>query len=235
MDLSKKELKEARKAEAINTEKEQQRQSLIKWLIISVSSFLFLAFFVFVIIQAKQAKNSQKTEIPISSSDHIRGNKDAKLTIVEFSDFQCPACAQTEPMVEKLLTDYPKDVRLVYKYFPLPGHKNSRPAAYAAQATDKQEKFWEMHDLLFKRQNEWAQSDSPIDIFKIYARSLKLDTDKFEKDINSKEVADKVDNDYNQGLNLAIDATPTFFLNGEELTIASYNDFKNAVDKKLGK
>lgn len=233
MDLTKSELKETKKLEMQNFQTNQRRQNVIKWLIISISSILFLAFFIFIVIQAKQAKNSQKLDISVTSEDHIRGDKNAKLTLVEFSDFQCPACAQIEPMTETLLKDYPKDVRLVYKYFPLMGHPNSIPSAKAAEAAARQGKFWEMHDLLFKRQNEWSVLDNPVDIFKIYAKSLNLDMDKFENDLSSKDTADRIDRDYNLGLTVNIEATPTFFLNGEKLTISKYDDFKNAVDKNL--
>ena len=233
MDATKKELKEAKKNEMETLEKNQKRQSIIKWLIISISSFLFLAFFVFIIAQAKQAKNSQKLEIPVTSEDHIRGDKNAKLTLVEFSDFQCPACAAIEPLTEKLLKDYPKDVRLVYKYFPLAGHPNSLPAAKSAEAAARQGKFWEMHDILFKKQDEWSGLENPQELYKVYSRSIKLNDEQFAKDTDSKDVQDRIDRDYNLGITVNIQATPTFFLNGEELTIANYSDFKKSAAETI--
>lgn len=233
--LTKKELKALKRLENLELEKEQQRQSFIKKIVIATVTIIFFGFFVFLLTSAKQQNpSSQPVNIQISKNDWIRGNPNAKVTIIEFSDFQCPACRAYEPWIENLLRDYPKDVRLVYKYFPLSQHKNGIPAVQAAEAAGMQGKFWGMHDLLFAKQDDWAESDNPLDLFKQYAKSLNLDVDKFQKDYNSKGIQTKIQQDQNEGITIGLEATPTFVINGKIISNpASYDDFKALIAKEL--
>ena len=131
--------------------------------------------------------------IPVDGSA-MKGPKDAKVTIVKFSDYQCPFCAQSAPLVDQMLTAYPKDVNFVYKQFPLTrSTRRPCPRRRPRVAAGKQGKFWEMHALIFEN----MRSLSP-DKFKGYAQKLNLDMAQFEKDMNSPEVAAQVDNEMQQ-------------------------------------
>jgi protein-disulfide isomerase len=109
------------------------------------------------------------------------GSKAAKVTVVEFADFQCPACGAFHPEMKKILADYNGKIYFVYRHFPLPMHKNARAAAQTAEAAAAQGKFWPMYDQLFEKQSEWSEVENPTDLFASYAKNLKLDEEKFKK------------------------------------------------------
>lgn len=164
---------------------------------------------------------------PLTVGDSpARGPKDAKVVIVEFSDYQCPFCSQTEPLVDGMLAAYPKDVKRVYKQFPLTSiHPNALPASKAALAAGKQDKFWEMHAKLFANQRELT-----ADNFKKWAEELKLDVARFEKDMNSPEVAAQVDRETQEARAAEVSGTPTIFVNGKRLQQRSPEGFKAVID-----
>ena len=158
-----------------------------------------------------------------------KGPKDAKVVIVEFSDYQCPFCSQTEPLVDGMLEAFPKDVKRVYKQFPLTSiHQNALPASKAALAAGKQNKFWEMHAKLFGNQR-----DLTADNFKKWAEELKLDVTRFEKDMNSPEVAAQVDRETQEARAADVSGTPTIFVNGKRLQQRSPEGFKAVIDAIL--
>ncbi len=138
-----------------------------------------------------------------------RGAVMARVTIVEFSDFQCPHCGHAHPILRQLLREFEGDVRLVFRNYPLPGHPRAVPAARAALAAGNQDKFWEMADLLFEHQD--TLEDEDIDR---YATELGLDMARFHTDIASPETQARVDADHDAGHNLDVEGTPTFFING---------------------
>jgi protein-disulfide isomerase len=158
-----------------------------------------------------------------------KGPKDAKVTIVEFSDYQCPFCGQAEPLVDQVLAAYPKDVQRVYKQFPLTSiHPNALPASKAAVAAGKQGKFWEMHAKLFANQRELSP-----DNYKKWAEELKLDVPRFEKDMNSPEVQAQVEKEMSEARTAEVTGTPTIFVNGKRLQQRSFDGFKAAIDAAL--
>jgi len=167
-------------------------------------------------------------EVKVSGAP-FRGPKDAKVTIVEFSDFQCPYCGRVHPTLERLLKEYPDDVRLVYKHLPLSFHKGALPAAKAAAAAGRQGKFWEMHDELFQNQGELSDAK-----FVELARSLGLDVDRFQQDYKSAAVATEVAQDMNEARRLGVTGTPGFLVNGRFSSGAKpYESFKAMVDQQL--
>ena len=122
--------------------------------------------------------------------------------------------------------DIRKNVTFVYRHFPLAQHANAEPAAYAAEAAGKQDKFYEFVDVAFEKQKEWSDGKDAVKKFESYAQSLKLDMNKFKKDRDSKEVKDKVAADLLSGQTAAVNSTPTFYLNGKKLgPINSFADF----------
>jgi protein-disulfide isomerase len=166
--------------------------------------------------------------IPVDGSA-MKGPKDAKVTIVKFSDYQCPFCAQSAPLVDQMLAAYPKDVNFVYKQFPLTSiHPQAMGASKAAVAAGKQGKFWEMHALIFEN----MRSLSP-EKFKELAQKLNLDMAQFDKDLNSPEVAAQVDTEMKQARAADVTGTPTFFVNGKRLMNRSPEGFKQMIDDAL--
>jgi protein-disulfide isomerase len=233
MALSKKELKLAQKLAKLEKEKEEARQKTIKWLVIGVASFLFVALFVVLVVIGKQNQAGNSALVTVGPGDWIRGDRNAKTTLVEFSDFQCPACASYEPMVRRLLLETGGGMRLVYKHFPLTSiHRNAFLAAQAAEAAGLQGKFWEMHDILFEKQGEWAESNKAEDVFVKFAADLKLDVEKFRQDLASPYIKDKIQKNQEEGIKLGVNATPTFAINGKIIkTPRTYEEFKALVGK----
>lgn len=146
-------------------------------------------------------------------------SESARFTIVEFSDFQCPACAAARPQVMALLQRYPNDVRLVYRHFPLMGHPNAEEAAWAAEAARESGKFWEMHDKLFLGQNAWGPEKDPLPYFITYAKELGIEETAFIMAYTSDAVKERVNVDANQATQLKLQFTPSFFLNGKLLSL----------------
>jgi protein-disulfide isomerase len=164
------------------------------------------------------ATNDTTADIVISATDHVRGAKDAKVTLVEFGDFQCPACAAYESVVKQVLSDNPDTVKLVYKHFPLTQiHRNALPAAKATEAAGLQGKFWEMHDMLYAKQDEWSGALNSRDYFLTYATTLGLDTKKFLADYDNAPLEEKILAEFREGVKLGVQGTPTFFVNGKKL------------------
>ncbi|MFN8544700.1 MAG: thioredoxin domain-containing protein [Candidatus Binatia bacterium] len=166
--------------------------------------------------------------IPIGDSP-MRGPKNAKVTIVEFSDFQCPFCSQAAALVPDVLKAYPNDVNFVYKQFPLVSiHPFAMPAAKAAVAAGKQGKFWEMHDVLFQNNRELGP-----DKLKEYAGRIGLDVARWEKDLASPEVQAQVEREMKEASAADVQGTPTFLVAGKRLQTRSIDGFKQAIDEAL--
>lgn len=157
-----------------------------------------------------------------------RGNPEAKVVLVEFSDFQCPACLSAKPYVDAVVAKYPDDLRFVYRHFPLDQHEWALPAAYAAEAAKQQGKFWEMYDALFAAQEELSEET----IVRI-AEKLDLRMEAFNKDRADASIAAIVEKDRTDALTFGVNATPTFFLNGQKLTLYSFADLEKAVAETL--
>ncbi|MBI4091894.1 MAG: DsbA family protein [Candidatus Levybacteria bacterium] len=233
--LTKRELKHLRRLEKLDQEKQAGSRNTIRWIMLGVGAFLFIAFFGSLIFLAKQS--SQK---PVALSDNgwVRGEVSAKVTLSEFGDFQCPACKTYYPMIQGLLVTYKdRSFRLIFKHFPLTSaHKNAFGAAMAAEAAGAQGKFFEMHDILYERQDEWARV--PVieaqERFISYAAELRLEQEKFLKDLASKEFEEKIRANQDEGINNGVSGTPTFFLNGKIIqNPRSVDDFKKLIDEEL--
>jgi protein-disulfide isomerase len=204
--------------------------------------FLTIIILAVVIIFGSKSGGSESSDQKIDPSSLIRegsprrGDAVAPVTIVEFGDFQCPSCGAEHPILKKLLQEYNGKLSLVYRHFPLPMHANARAAAEAAEAADDQGKFWEMHDKLFEHQNEWSESDKPIDIFVKYAKEIGLDEATFRSNVESKKNADFIQEDVTQGDKIGVDSTPTLFINGEEIKDNfGYPVLKQKIDDILAK
>ena len=187
--LTKKEKKELRKQEWQEKLKKQEQNKKFKKLGIWAGVAVVLIAAVYGLIQvanSPQVSSTSSGKLPqITNSDPAIGTPSAKVTLVEYSDFQCPACAAYHPMVKQLLTDYNGKIYFVYRYFPLASHQNAMISSLAAYAAGLQSKFWEMHDMLFQTQNSWANSQKARETFIDYAKKLDLDINKFKTDLES--------------------------------------------------
>ncbi|MFK7984506.1 MAG: DsbA family protein [Sandaracinaceae bacterium] len=138
-----------------------------------------------------------------------RGSPMASVTIVEFSDFECPYCGRAHPIVQQVLREFEGRVRVIFRNYPLSAHPHALPAARAAVAAGNQDHFWEMHDLLFEHQRQLEEED-----LLGYAEQLGLDMDRFGEDLASPETQARVEADREMGRELGIEGTPSFFING---------------------
>lgn len=158
-----------------------------------------------------------------------RGPEAAPITIVEFSDFQCPYCLKAKPTLARLRSEYPDSVRVVFKHFPLSFHKQAINAHRAALAAGEQGKFWEMHDLIFANPRTLDAED-----MKQHARALDLDVAAFEQAFGSERLREAIDRDVAEGRAAGVRGTPAFFINGRLLSGAQpFERFKQLVDEEL--
>ncbi len=166
-----------------------------------------------------------------STQEHVSGNPNAPITIVEYSDFECPYCANVYPFFKQIVAEYPDDVRFVYRHFPLRAiHDHAQLAAQASEAAALQGKFWDMHDAIFNTQAQWVKEQDPEAFFIRLAVSLSLDEAQFTKDLTSKEVMAKVNEDAASAAALRLSGTPTTFINGTQYQISSYDQLKQRID-----
>lgn len=204
-------------------------------------------------LPAPTAAQPQPTTISSVSldDDPIRGNKDASITLVEFSDYQCPFCKRTfddtMPDLKSKYIDTGK-IKHVYRDYPLPFHQNALPAAIAAECANEQGKFWDYHDILFSKQTEWenlSSGNATNAKFKEYATSNNLkgiDTNKFNACIDSQKYKDEVDKDIADASTYGVSGTPTFYIGNEEKgytqivgaqPLASFESIINKIDSKI--
>ena len=154
-----------------------------------------------------------------TETDWVKGNIDAKVTLIEYSDFQCPACGAFYPIIKQIEAEFGDRIALVYRHFPLRQiHANAEATARAAEAAGKQGKFWEMHDLLFERQADWSNQLGVVTTVTQYAEELGLNIEQFETDLASDEIKDNVNDDLQSALKAGFNSTPTFVLNGQKLS-----------------
>ncbi len=170
---------------------------------------------------------------PASDSDWSRGPKEAKATVIEYLDFQCPSCAQTAQWFDKLVADHPTDVRYIVRYFPLPQHQNALPSAKAAEAAGQQGKFFEMMQLEFSRQNLWAETTTAAATFEQYAAELGLNIDKFKNDRDSQTTANRINAGLKESESLGLPGTPSIFLNGKMIQPTSQQNLEELVNTAL--
>lgn len=216
-----------------------KKNNFVLWAIIAIV-IIGSVFGIIKLASKSQAPNSGSDTLAltisaINDNENIKGDKEAKATLIEYSDFQCPACGSYYPILKKVAEDMENQVRFAYRHFPLPQHKNAKLAAAVAEAAGKQGQFWEMHDLIFQNQSDWSEEKNAAVIFAQYAQDLQLDLAKFKTDIASEEIKAKIENDYKSGVKAGVNSTPSFFLNGEKMTNPhNYDEFKNAIEQVLG-
>lgn len=169
--------------------------------------------------------------------DHIKGNASSSVVVMEYSDFECPACRAYYPIVRQMVEEFGTKISFVYRHFPLSGvHPNAEFAARAAEAAGKQNKFWQMHDLLFEKQNEWSTNGNPSKFFEDYASLIGLDIEMFKTDMKSKEIKGFVSAQRVHALRSGLSGTPTFFINGQKIeNPKSIEEFRNLIKKAINR
>lgn len=236
--LTKKERYDLKKIEQEETRYAADRQKKAKRFLFWGIAFLVIGASVWGVVQVATRTAPNYVEKPVgivSEADWVKGNLAAAVTLIEYGDFQCPACASYFPLVKQLSEDFSDNLRIVYRHFPLRSiHPKAQISGQASEAAGLQGKFWEMHDLLYERQTNWVNDKNYEDLFVQYAGELELDIDKFKEDFKSDAVEDKVNGDYLSAKGAGLTGTPTFFLNGERITNPrNYDNFKTLINEAL--
>jgi protein-disulfide isomerase len=169
--------------------------------------------------------------VPVSERDHVRGGKDAAVTLVEYGDYECPYCGRAYPIIKRLREEMGERLRFVFRNFPLNTiHAHASVAAQAAEAAGAQGKFWEMHDVLYEHQDELAEGDMVR-----YALRAGVEIYKFEADLASEHFARRVKEDFLGGVRSGVNKTPTLFLNGRRYEgELEYGTLKEAIEGAVG-
>ncbi|GAC1387408.1 MAG: thioredoxin domain-containing protein [Candidatus Saccharimonadales bacterium] len=169
-------------------------------------------------------------------TNHIEGDGTKNVTLVEYGDYQCPACGAFYPVLKQVLEKHKTDIYFQFRNFPLTQiHQHALEAARAAEAAAAQNKYWEMHDLLYENQNNWSTVPDPTATFIGYATQLNLDTTKFRQDMQSERVNNIINADAKAGTALGADSTPTFILDGKKIdkNPRSLDEFNKLIDAEI--
>ena len=173
-------------------------------------------------------------DLAVAAADWTAGKTGSTVTLAEYSDFECPACAAWEPHLRSILHDYGDRILFVYRHFPLSQHAYAELSARSAEAAGMQGKFWEMHDRIFDAHPEWAGQASARTAFSGLAEGLGLDRAQFERDWDSETVREAVRADFESGIRFDVNSTPTFFINGQKVEPRSPEELRNFLDEALG-
>lgn len=164
-------------------------------------------------------------------SHRVTSPETEKAQLVEFLDFECESCRAAEPLVQELRHEYGDRITFVHRYFPLPGHANSGNAALAVEAAARQDKYEQMAAKLFETQPQWGEKrDSQAALFRTFAEELGLDISQYDADVAAEDTKERIRKDIADGKALGVTGTPTFFLNGEKLTLNSEEQFRQLLE-----
>jgi protein-disulfide isomerase len=180
--------------------------------------------------------SSKTTSDSLPGGGHIRGKASAPVTLVEFGDYQCPSCGFYHPIVDELLRRSPDKVKLEFHHYPLiQMHPHALAAAMAVEAAGDQGKYWEMHDLVYDHQKEWAAMPNPESEFLAFATQLGLDANRFMQSVKSPDVENRILEDIKRGSNAKVGGTPTFFINGRSIDPLpmGVDEFAKIIDDAL--
>lgn len=183
-------------------------------------------------IPQKTADSNQVYDINYTKGQKI-GSESAKLKLVEFSDFQCPACRAAEPFVKKIRDEKSDQVQVIYRHFPLAQHAHAREAANFAEYAATEGKFWQLHDRLFETQSAWEKLPDVTEYFIEIGKEFGLDGQKIKDSIQKSVYNQKINEDISEGSLINVNATPTFYLNGKKLNIENFSEINNLIDQEL--
>lgn len=211
---------------------------------LALSGAILLVIITFIIVAVVQAPSpaaapgadeSTTTESVLRPDTRILDDAgDGAVTLVEFLDFECEACGAFYPVVEELREDFAGEVTFAFRYFPLPSHVNSVNAALAVEAAAQQGKLEEMFARMFETQIEWGESqESRAGLFRQYAEEIGLDLAEYDAAITAPETLERVRADFDAGVALGVQSTPTFFLNDRPVQLSSFEDLRAALEAEL--
>lgn len=191
---------------------------------------------------ANSSNNGASPYAPLGDSEpgaeppHTRGGAKAAVLLEEFGDYQCPPCGALFRELKRIESEYGDKLSLTFRHFPITErHKNAMTAARAAEAAGFQNKFWEMHDKIYETQADWAEKEDARTIFINYARDLKLDVDRFTRDMDGNQADARIIADRKRGTVLGVQGTPTLFVNGRQLKAEAMTPelMRKAIDYML--
>lgn len=206
--------------------------------VILIVILIFVGIFA---LSGNNKSNSPTSSGPTGSksalTQHIEGQGKDGITLVEYGDYECPYCGQYFPIVKQIQTEYDSQIYFQFRNFPLVSiHQNAFAGARAAEAAAMQNQFWQMHDLLYEEQNQWVSASDPTPFFNQYAQQLGLNVTKFKADYVSGTVNDLINADMAEGTKLNIQGTPTFFLDGKQISVAeSASSFEQLINAEIAK
>jgi protein-disulfide isomerase len=182
------------------------------------------------------APGSGKAGSSSTLTEHIEGLGQDKITLVEYGDYECPYCGEYFPIVKQVAAEYNSQIYFQFRNFPLTSiHPNAFAGARAAEAAALQNKFWQMHDLLYTDQTQWSTASDPTPYFKQYAQELGLNLTKFQSDYASETVNNLINADEAEGTKLGVAGTPTFYLDGKQIQVANLADFQKVINAEIAK
>jgi protein-disulfide isomerase len=196
------------------------------WGVIAAIALIFVGI---IVVNSKSAKAPDASKSAAQATNHVKGQNAKNVTLVEYGDFQCPVCGLYEPTVAQVFEKYKADISFQFRNFPLQQiHQNAFAGSRAAEAAGIQNKYWEMHDLLYGNQNAWSASSNPLAIYEQYAQSLGLNVAQFKTDFASNKVNDAINADIREANKLNVSGTPTFYLNGKLVELSKLTGPNNS-------
>jgi protein-disulfide isomerase len=212
------------------------------WGVIVVVILVFVG--IFALTGKKSSNGSGGSGSAGTPTQHIEGQGSTGVTLTEYGDYECPFCGQFYPVVKQVQTEFNDQIFVQFRNFPLVSiHQNAFAGARAAEAAALQNKFWQMHDLLYEQQTQWSGASDPTTLFNQYAKALGLNVTQFKADYASSKVNDSINADTAAGNKLKITGTPSFFLDGKQIQVGQANTslsafeslIKAEIAKKAGK
>lgn len=197
---------------------------------------LLVVALVYVLLSENQASapetgTNDGPQVVRENSHVLDDGGDAAVTVVEFLDFECEACGAFYPLVEDLREKFDGEITYVIRYFPLPGHFNSKNAAIAAEAAAQQGRLEDMYHRLFQTQAQWGEAqESRANMFRGFAVELGLDMAAFDEAVADPATAQRVEFDVDEGERLGVSSTPTFFIDGEQVVLEKWTDLEDGIE-----
>lgn len=204
------------------------------WGVIAAIVLVFVGIY---FVNSGKSDSGSKSSSTGAATNHTLGKGTSGVTLQEFGDYQCPACAQYHPLLKQIVAKYGDTIKFQFSNFPLTSiHPNAFAAARAAEAAGKQNKFWEMNDALYETQSQWAASTDATPAFDQFAKQLGLDAAKFKKDYASSAVNSAINADMAKGNELGVTGTPAFFINGKSVDVKpSVDSLSKVIDEAIAK
>lgn len=172
--------------------------------------------------------------LEVRDDDWMKGNPDADVVVIKYSDFQCPACRFYASMDDRLSEELGDEVLFIYRHFPLQNFQFSRLASTYAEAAGRQGQFWDMHDLIYINQQRWSRSGDAETMFNQFVDSLELDREQFEADLEDPGLMDRIRSDYDDGRQLGVRSVPTVFINGEAIdSPGSFDGYRSLIEAHM--